>query len=88
MNHQGIKGQLTNVFFEYLRLIILKTYGDRAFWVAAPRLWNALPMHIKLSPSVPVFKNRLKTHFSELFNYFFFCVFFFMYFKVFVLYSF
>ena len=40
----------------------LKTYGDRAFSVAAPRLWNALPMDIKLSPSVSVFKNRLKTH--------------------------
>ena len=42
--------------------IRLKTYGDRAFSVAAPRLWNALPMDIKLSPSVSVFKNRLKTH--------------------------
>ena len=37
----------------------LKTYGDslRAFSVAAPRLWNALPMDIKLSPSVSVFEN-------------------------------
>ena len=60
MNHQG---QLTNVFYEYLRLIILKTYGDRAFSVAAPRLWNALSMDIKLSLSVSVFKNTLKTHF-------------------------
>ena len=40
----------------------LKTYGDRAFSVAASRLWNALPMDIKLSPSVSVFKNRRKTH--------------------------
>ena len=39
----------------------LKTYGDRAFSVADTRLWNALPMDIKLSPSVSVFKNRLKT---------------------------
>ena len=43
----------------------LKTYGDGAFSVATPRLWNALPMHIKLSPSVSVFKNRLKTHFFQ-----------------------
>ena len=40
----------------------LKTYGGRAFSVAAPGLWNALPMDIKLSPLVSVFKNRLKTH--------------------------
>ena len=40
----------------------LKTYGERAFSVAAPKLWNALPLDIKLSPSVPVFKSRLKTH--------------------------
>ena len=40
----------------------LKTYGDRAFSVSAPRLWNVLPMEIKLSPSDSVFKNRLKTH--------------------------
>ena len=40
----------------------LKTYGDRAFSVVVPRLWNALPMDIKLSPSVSVFKNRLKMH--------------------------
>ena len=49
----------------------LKTCGDslRAFSVAAPRLWNALPMDIKLSPSVSVFKNRLKTHFFRAIYY-------------------
>ena len=47
----------------------LKTYGDRVFSVAAPRLWNALPMDIKLSPSVSVFKNRLKTHFFRAIYY-------------------
>lgn len=48
----------------------LKTYGDRAFLVATPRVWNALPMEIKLRPSVSVFKNRLKTHlFRATYNY-------------------
>ncbi len=34
----------------------LKSKGDRAFSVAAPRLWNPLP--IKSSPSVDAFKSR------------------------------
>ena len=27
-----------------------KTYGERAFVVAAPTLWNAVPLHIRNSP--------------------------------------
>ena len=42
-------------------LVNLRTYGARAFSVAAPTLWNTLPSDIKNSPSVSVFKNRLKT---------------------------
>jgi hypothetical protein len=40
----------------------LKTYGDRAFCVAGPTLWNSLPIKIRNSPSVDVFKKNLKTH--------------------------
>ncbi len=40
----------------------LKTYGDKAFSVAAPSLWNTLPQDIRDSPSVDVFKKRLKTY--------------------------
>ena len=43
----------------------LKTFGDRCFSVASPILWNGLPSSIKLSPSIPVFKKRLKTHFFK-----------------------
>ena len=32
-----------------------KTYGDRAFSVAAPRLWNSLPDNIRNSDSIPSF---------------------------------
>ena len=39
--------------------------GDRAFSVAAPRLWNTLPMNIKMSDSVPIFKGRLKSFLFE-----------------------
>ena len=40
----------------------LKTYGERAFSVAAPRLRNKLPLQIRLSSSEAVFKTNLKTH--------------------------
>ena len=44
----------------------LKTRGDRAFAVAAPRLWNCLPIDIRSAGSVGLFKSRLKTHFYSL----------------------
>ena len=44
----------------------LKTRGDRAFSVVAPKLWNNLPLHIKLSPTTETFKSRLKSHFFSI----------------------
>ena len=44
----------------------LSTYGNRAFPVAAVRIWNSLPQHITPAPSLPVFCSRLKTYFFEL----------------------
>ena len=38
------------------------TLGDRAFACAAPKLWNELPLEIRKSPSVDIFKSNLKTH--------------------------
>jgi len=43
----------------------LSTYGDRAFPVAAVRIWNSLPQHITSAPSLPVFRCRLKTYSSK-----------------------
>ena len=37
------------------------SWGDRSFVVAAPRLWNELPLSIRTSPSLEVFKKKLKT---------------------------
>lgn len=34
-----------------------QTWGDRAFSVAAPSLWNVLPSHIKESPTFSTFNN-------------------------------
>ena len=44
----------------------LKSYGDRAFSVAAPKHWNEIPLDIKLSRSVDVLKSRLKTYLFRL----------------------
>lgn len=44
----------------------LKTKGDRAFSVAAPKLWNSLPLHIRLAGSVERFKSALKTYLFSL----------------------
>jgi hypothetical protein len=38
----------------------LQTHS-RTFKYAAPRVWNALPLHVRASSSVTVFKTRLKT---------------------------
>ena len=37
-------------------------YGDRAFSVCAPKLWNNLPLHIRQAKSLSSFKSQLKTH--------------------------
>ena len=39
------------------------TYGDRAFSIAAPRLWNSLLYDIRNAKSVSHFKSLLKTYF-------------------------
>lgn len=38
-----------------------RKFGDRAFSVAGPKLWNNLPDEIKNAPSVDSFKKKLKT---------------------------
>lgn len=40
----------------------LPTYGDRAFSVYAPKLWNSLPTELRTSTSTSAFKKKLKTH--------------------------
>ena len=47
----------------------LKSYGDRAFSVAAPTLWNDIPDSIKSSEDLSSFKRNLKTYlFKRYFN--------------------
>ena len=40
----------------------LLSYGDRAFSVCAPKLWNDLPLHqLRMSSNIQAFKSGLKT---------------------------
>jgi len=44
-------------------------YGARSFSVAAPRLWNKLPSHIRTIGTIETFKSAVKCHlFKEHFN--------------------
>ncbi len=36
--------------------------GGPSLCGCGPQLWNELPLHIKLAPTLPVFKSCLKTH--------------------------
>jgi hypothetical protein len=42
-----------------------KTYGDRAFQNAAPKLWNGLPLSIRQATTLTSFKKQLKCYFFE-----------------------
>ena len=49
----------------------LKTYGGRAFAVAALRLWNSIPLELRSSSSIDIFKGQLKTYlFKQAFQLF------------------
>ena len=44
-------------------------FGARAFSVASPSVWNAIPLNIRLSPSQSSFKQHLKTfYFAQAFS--------------------
>ena len=52
----------SKLLLDHTRKSSTKYYGDRAFTTAAPTLWNNLPFTVRSSPTVTVFKTRLKTH--------------------------
>ncbi len=43
-----------------------KTKGGRAFSAAAPKLWNSLPVNVRLAPSLASFKSVLKSYLFSL----------------------
>ena len=56
--------QLRNngILLERPRLRTKKTMGDRAFSIAAPFLWNSLPLPIRQEISIDSFKRSVKTY--------------------------
>ena len=48
---------------EQPRIKTLVTLGDRSFEVAAPTLWNSLPVEVRNASNVQLFKRMLKTWF-------------------------
>ena len=60
----------------------LESYGKRAFSVAAPRLWNSLPMELKTSTLIDIFKKKLKTYLFK-HSYFWHWTLFFLYVHIF-----
>ena len=45
-----------------------KTFSDRSFGTIGPKLWNPLPLELKQSKNIDVFKRNLKTHFFRKFE--------------------
>ena len=45
---------------------VRKVYGERAFAIAGPRLWNTLPLTIKNCATVSSFKTAIKTHLFQI----------------------
>ena len=39
-----------------------KTFADRSFSVAGPKIWNSLPVDLSLSETVDSFKTKLTTY--------------------------
>ena len=46
----------------------LTRYGDRSFSCAGPRLWNSLPVDVRLANSLESFKSKLKHYFFNSFS--------------------
>ena len=44
-------------------MLMWATFGDRAFSVAGPVIWNSIPAAVREADTVSSFKRKLKTHF-------------------------
>ena len=44
----------------------LRSYGERCFKYAGPQEWNKLPLYIRKSSSLSIFKTQLKTYLFQL----------------------
>lgn len=58
----NLRSNSDNLLLEIEKVKTYTTLGDRAFQVAAPKLWNNLPFNIRSSLFLPSFKKALKTY--------------------------
>jgi len=56
-----LRSSATDALFILVRPTRLVTVGDRAFSVAAAKLWNELPGDVTASQSLAAFRRQLKT---------------------------
>ena len=61
-SHYQLRRNNSGVLLERPRLRTKKTMGDRAFSIAAPFLWNSLPLPIRQETSIDSFKHSVKTY--------------------------
>ena len=52
----------TATYLDHPSIKLSNNLDERSFYIAAPTEWNRLPANIRNSPSLDVFKKRLKTH--------------------------
>ena len=58
----NLRSNSDNLLLEIEKVKTYTTLGDRAFQVAAPKLWTNLPFNIRSSLFLPSFKKPLKTY--------------------------
>jgi len=61
-NRQGLRSCGSNMASYDVPFNKRKTFSDRSFSTAGPRLWNSLPQDLRQSDSLESFKKNLKTH--------------------------
>ena len=67
-NREGQRSESQNLVVKF-RKKKTSRYGDRAFQVCGPRLWDTLPDDVRKCTCVDTFKGKLKTHlFKRAFN--------------------
>ena len=64
-SHYQLLRNNNGILLERPRLRTKKTMGDRAFSIAAPFLWNILPLPIRQESSIDSFKRSVKTYLFE-----------------------
>ena len=61
-SHYQLRRNNNDILSERPRLKTKKTMGDRAFSIAAPFLWNSLPLPIRQETSIDSLKRSIKTY--------------------------